>query len=84
MSERNDGSLRHIAYTHAYGTGFGDHYITKDPALGTADQFDITVFPHGDNRLPHGDPLCTVPHVRIRTWDGQDWQDISRTPIEKG
>jgi hypothetical protein len=84
MSARNDSRLRHIAYAYPDGTGFGDHYITQDPALGTADQFDVTVFPYGDDRLPHSDPLHTVPHVRIQTWDGQDWQVVSRTPIEKG
>lgn len=73
--------IRHIPYAYSDQAGFGDHYITHDPAYRTAAQFDITVFPRGDDRLPAGDPLRETPHVRIRTWDGQQWHTASSTPI---
>jgi hypothetical protein len=83
MPARNDNRIRHIPYTYRDGTGFGDHYITQDPSLETASQFDITVFPHGDDNQPAGSPLNTTPHVRVRTWDGERWQNISFTPIAR-
>jgi hypothetical protein len=84
MPERDGTRIRHIPYAYPDGAGFGDHYVTRDPSLGTADQFDITVFPRGNSTAPAGSPLNTTPHIRIRTWDGEAWQDISFTPIAKG
>ena len=83
MSERTEERIRHIAYSHSDGSGFGDHYITQDKSLKTADQFDVTVFPRGDHNLPAGQMLRDIPHIRIRTWDGDGWHIASVTLIAR-
>jgi hypothetical protein len=77
MTER----IRHIPWAYSDGAGFGHHYITLDPSLGTAEQFDIAVFPRGDDRRRAGDPMRDTPHIRVRTWDGDAWHEASVTPI---
>ena len=76
-------AIRHIPWAYPDGTGFGDHYVTQDPSLGTADQFDVAVFPRGDMSRPASDPLREMPHIRIRTWDGDAWHEASATPITR-
>ena len=75
--------IRHIPWCYSTGDGFGHHYITQDPSLPTAEQFDIAVFPRGDKSRIAPDPLRDTPQVRIRTWDGQQWRNTSFTPISK-
>lgn len=78
-----DPRIRHIPWTDSTGNGFGHHYITQDASLGTAEQFDIAIFPRGDSMRLGGDPLRNTPHIRIRAWDGQVWQDASVTIINR-
>lgn len=83
MSDRTGPypKIRHIPWTSATSECFGDHYITRDPSLPTAEQFDIHIYPRGDTMRLGGDPLRTMPHVRITVWDGQAWQDAGIVPI---
>lgn len=71
--------LRHIAWTASTGDSFGDHYIRHDDSLKTADQFDIAVYPRGDNR--ESDWRRDTPHVVIRIFDGTEWYTVSVTPV---
>lgn len=73
--------LRHIPWAYSTGDGFGHHYITDDPGMPTAEQFDIAVFPRGDKGRIAPDPLRDTPHIRIRTFDGSGWTVASVTPI---
>lgn len=73
--------IRHIPWAYPDGTGFGHHYVTQDPSLRTAEQFDVAIFPGGDKSRLGGDPLYDTPHIRIRTWNGQAWHNTSITPI---
>ena len=75
--------IRHLAYTHSTGDGFGDHYVTYDKSLPTAEQFDVTVYPRGDNRRPAGDPFRETPHVVTRVFDGTEWTETGIAPIGK-
>lgn len=75
--------IRHIPFAYSDGTGFGHHYITQDDSLPTAGQFDITVFHRGDKSRRGGELLRDTPHVRIRTFDGTDWNIASITLISK-
>lgn len=84
MSDRtgDNARLRHIPFTVPYGqASFGDHYIRQDDSMAVAAQFDVTVYPRGNNRLPMGDPMRGVPHVETRVFDGTEWTVTGRAPI---
>lgn len=78
-----EARIRHMAFTHTHGNGFGHHYVTQDKSLATAAQFDVIVFPTGDVNRRLDDPMRDTPHILIRTFDGKDWHVASITPIGK-
>lgn len=83
MSIRSESRIRDIPFTHAHSDSFGNHYITQDESLPTAKQFDVTVFPTGDNHKSPDSALRTTPHVRIRKLVDGIWVDLTFTPIDK-
>lgn len=84
--EHSSTRIKHVTYTYSTGDAFGDHYITRDNSLPAAEQFDITVYPTGDNTIPLGDPdekFRYEPHVHVRVFLGGQWETRSRTYIGK-
>ncbi|HEY1705640.1 MAG TPA: hypothetical protein VGG75_38635 [Trebonia sp.] len=75
--------IRHLPFADSYGKSFGDHYVTNDKSLPTADQWTISVFAVGDNKRPTGDPFRDIPHVVISVWDGTAWHEASVTDISR-
>jgi hypothetical protein len=85
LADNTERGLRHIPWTYSDKSGFGHHYINKDKRRNPdmADQFDIAVHHHGNSRLPVGHPLRELPHIEIRTFDGNKWRTESVTPITR-
>jgi hypothetical protein len=77
--------IRHLAAANSDGSGFGDHYVTNDKSLPTADQWIVDTYPTGDNRRLLWDPFRDTPHVVIRTWSDatQKWTEVSVTGIAR-
>jgi hypothetical protein len=58
-------AYRHIPFADATGGSTGHHYVSND---NPTDQWDVTFYPHGDDMRLGGDPLRTLPHVRVRVF----------------
>jgi len=82
--QKDEPRIRHIPGSFSDGSGFSDHYITKDKSLPTAGQWMVDTYPRGDNRRPLTDPFHSAPHVAVRVWDGTEWQERSVAYIGKG
>ena len=43
----------------------------------------VTVYTHGNDRLPLGNAMRNTPHIQITTFDGNAWHVASVTPIAR-